>query len=82
MRVLAEVITPGNGKSYDIILDDRLTVGAVKEKIIEQITSFENDGIKFSEQAALFSVETNTKLPDNRNLRKAGFRSGQTIILL
>ena len=82
MKILAEVITPGNGKTYDFVLDDKLTVGAAKEKIIQQINAFENEGIKFSEQASLFSVSSKTKLPDNRNLRKAGFTSGQKLILL
>ena len=82
MRILTEVFTPGNGKVYEIMLDDKLTVGAVKAKVIEEITAFENGCIEFSEDAALFSTAQNTRLPDNRNLRKAGFRSGQKMILL
>ena len=82
MKILAEVITPGNGKKYDITLDDKLTVGAAKEKIIEQITAFENDGIRFTKQSALFCATAQTRLPDNRNLRKAGFKSGDSLILL
>ena len=82
MKVLAEVVTPGNGKTYDFVLDDKLTVGAAKEKIMQQISTFENDGIKFSEHASLFSASLGTQLPDNRNLRKAGFTSGQKLILL
>ena len=82
MKVLAEVITPGNGKTYDFVLDDKLTVGAAKEKIMQQINAFENGGIKFGEHASLYSVSSSTQLPDNRNLRKAGFTSGQKLILL
>ena len=82
MKILAEVITPGNGKTYDFVLDDKLTVGAAKEKIIEQINAFENDGIMFGEQVSLYSATSQTVLPDHRNLRKAGFTSGQKLILL
>ena len=82
MQILTDVVTPGNGKTYEIILDDKLTVGAAKERIIEEITSFENGCIEFDEGAALFSCTSQTLLPDNRNLRKAGLRSGQTIILV
>ena len=82
MKILAEVTTPGNGKKYDIMLDDKLSVRATKEKIIEQIISFENGGIEFSKQPALFSATAQARLPDSRNLRKAGFRSGHLLILL
>ena len=82
MKILAEVITPGNGKTYEFVLDDKLTVGAAKEKIMEQINAFENEGIKFNNQASLYSVSSKNLLPDNRNLRKAGFTSGQKLILL
>ena len=82
MKILAEVRTPGNGKLYEIILDDKLTVRAVKEKVIEEIISFENGCIEFGEDTALFSASSLSRLPDGSNLRKAGFRSGQTLILV
>ena len=82
LRILTEVFTPGNGKVYEVMLDDRLTVGVVKEKIIEEIRQFENYCIEFDDSAALYSTSSRSRLPDNRNLRKAGFRSGQTLILV
>jgi hypothetical protein len=80
--MIIDVVTPGNGKTYELILDGKLTVGIAKEKIIEQITAFENDNIAFDENVALFSPMTKDCLPDYRNLRKAGVRSGQTLYLL
>ena len=82
MKILIEVITPGNGKTYELMLDDRLTVGAAKEKMIEEIKSFENGCIDFDEVVALFAPDSRALLPDNRNLRKAGLRGGQTVFLL
>jgi len=82
MRIIIEVITPGNGKTYELMLDDRLTVGAVKEKIIEQIVAFENGNIAFDENVNIFSPDTRTPLSDYRNLRAAGVKGGQTIYLL
>ena len=82
MRTLIEVTTPGNGKTYELMLDDRLSVGAAKEKIIEQIQAFENGCIAFDEGAALFATSTRTRLLDSRNLRKAGIKSGQKVFLL
>ena len=82
MKILVEVTTPGNGKSYELVLDDKLTVGAAKEKIIEQIVAFENGCIAFDEDVALFSSAASVKLPDFRNLRKAGVESGHMLLLL
>jgi len=82
MRMIIEVVTPGNGKTYELILDDKLSVGIAKEKIIEQVTVFENDNIAFDKNVALFSPVTKSRLPEYRNLRKAGVRSGQTLYLL
>jgi hypothetical protein len=82
MKIFIEVTTPGNGRNYELMLDDKLTVGAAKEKIIEQIVLFENDCIAFEEDVSLFAPTTCVRLPDYRNLRKAGVESGQSLILL
>jgi len=82
MRINIEVITPGNGKTYELMLDDTLTVGAVKGKIIEQIVAFENGNVAFDENAAIFSPVTRTPLPDYKNLRTAGVKGGQSLYLL
>ena len=82
MKILIEVTAPGNGKTYELMLDDKLTVGAAKEKIIEEIQAFENGCIAFDEGAALFAMSSRARLPDKRNLRRAGLRGGQTVFLL
>ena len=82
MKILIEVATPGNGKSYEIVLDDRLSVKLAKEKIIEQIDSYENGCIAFDKSVALFAHNSHARLPDERNLRSAGLRGGQTVFLL
>jgi hypothetical protein len=63
-------------------MDDKLTVGAAKEKIIEQVEAFENGCIAFDEGVALFSPILRARLPDHRNLRKAGVKSGHLVLLL
>ena len=82
MKIIVEITTPGNGKTYELVMDDKLTVGAAKEKIAEEIRSFENGCIDFDEGASLFSTVTRSRLPDNRNLRKVGVKSGQKLFLL
>ena len=82
MKIFVEVTTPGNCKTYELKLDDKLAVGAAKGKIIEQITTYEDGCIGFDKDAALFSPDKRTRLPDHCNLRKAGVRSGQELLLL
>jgi len=82
MRMIIDVVTPGNGKTYELMLDDTLTVGAAKEKIIEQISAFENGNIGFDESSSLYLTASQSCLPDHRNIRKAGVRSGQSLLLL
>lgn len=82
MKILIEVITPGNGKTYEIMLDDKLTVGTAREKIVDQIVAFENGGIAFDKDAALFAPVSRARLQDHRNLRKAGLKSGHCVYLL
>lgn len=82
MNILIEVITPGNGRSYEIMVDDKMTVGTAKEKILDQIIAFENGQIAFAPDVAIYSSVSQAKLQDNRNLRKAGLQGGQTVFLL
>ena len=80
--MVIEVITPGNGKTYEMVLDDKTTVGTAKGKIIEEITTFENRNIAFDESVALFLPSAQIRLSDYKNLRKAGVQSGHTVYLL
>ena len=82
MKILIEVKTPGNGKTYELMVDDKMTVGLAKEKIIEQVLAFENGCIAFGEGAELFAASSRTYLPDNLSLRRAGLRGGQMVMLL
>jgi len=82
MRVIIEIITPGNGNNYEIVLDDKLTIGAAKKKIIEQIIAYENGSILFDGNSMLFSPVKRAYLMDSQNLRKAGVKSGQLVYLL
>jgi len=82
MKILIEVMTPGNGKTYELLIDDRQTVGAAKGKIIEQIQSFEDGCISFGIDAALFEPISRTWLHDCSNIRKAGIKGGQRLFLL
>ena len=82
MKILIEVTTPGNGKTYEFATDDKLSVRAFKEKLIEQIETFENNCISFDENSTLFCSSTHAHIPEYRNLRKAGVTSGQNLLLV
>lgn len=82
MKILIEVMSPGNGRSYDIMLDDNMSVGTAKEKIIEQISAFENGNISFDSTAVMFLANSRLNLPNHMNLRKSGVRGGNTIYIV
>jgi len=83
MKILLEVTTPGNGKTYDFILDGAMTVGQVKQTMINEIIETENGNITLiPENTILGSLSGKTLLNDSETLEIAGVRSGQRLILL
>lgn len=84
MKIYVDILTPGNGRKYEIVLDDRSIVGQIKDKIIQEITEFENDGETFSlgENLSIYSLEDRKVIPDYKNVRTAGIKSGQVFILI
>ncbi len=82
MRINIDVFTPGNGKYYEFVLDDRSTVGQVKKRLIEEISEYEAGQISLGDNPELFNMISKERLLEHRNLRKAGVRSGQVLILV
>ena len=79
-----EILTPGNGRKYEIALDDKSTVGQAKERIVQEIIEFESDRelLSLGNDLSLYSFEDKTVLSDYKNIRLAGIKSGQTLILI
>jgi len=82
-KLLIEVRTPGNGKTYEFRIDSNMTVGQVRSNIIDQITEYEMGNITLRpDKARLCNLNTGKKLHDGDTLRASGTRSGQTLLLI
>ena len=83
MKIFVEVKTPGNGKTYEFLLDSNLTVGHVKAMMIDEITEIENGNITLKvERSILSSLNTQSRLDETKTLTAAGVKSGQSLLLL
>ena len=84
MKIYVEILTPGNGKKYEIALDDRSTVGQTKERIVQEIIEFESDRelLALGNNLSLYSLDNRQVIPDYKNVRLAGIKSGQTLLLI
>jgi hypothetical protein len=78
-----EVRTPGNGKKYEIKLDDKLSLSVAKAKIIDEITAFEGGQIALGHDSELFNAANRTRIQNSSiSIREAGLQSGQIVLLL
>ena len=82
-KIFVDVHTPGNGKIYEFQLDSTLTVGQLKTAIIEEISEMEKGNITLNpEKTILCNINSRVRLVDSENLRVAGVKSGQSLLLL
>jgi len=83
MKIYVDVKTPGNGKTYEFQLDNVMTVGQVKVKMIDEITEIESGNITLDPKKAILSnLSTSKRLSDSDLLTDAGVKSGQSLLLL
>ena len=83
MKIFVDVKTPGNGKAYEFQLDNAMTVGQAKLKMIEEITEVENGNITLDPGKAILNcLNTRKILSDSDTLIEAGIRGGQGLLLL
>ena len=82
-KIFLEIVTPGNGKKYEFMLDDMQTAGAAREKIIDEITDFEDGRISLSHQSSkLYDPVALRALQDGLALRRQNVASGCRLLLL
>ena len=82
-KIYVEVTTPGNGKTYEFQLDSLMTVGQVKMKMINEIVELENGNITLQpEKTMLYNLNSRIHLNEISNVKTAGIKSGQTLLLL
>ena len=82
MKILVEVKTPGNGKTYEFQLDRAMSVGQAKTMMIEEITEIESGNITLiPEKVILNNLNTEMKLEDTDSVSTT-IKSGHNLILL
>jgi len=82
-KIFIEVTTPGNGKTYEFRLDNFMTVGQAKQRIIDEILELEGDGLRLSyKDTKLFNVATRLPLSEISHLASSSVRSGHQLLLL
>ena len=83
MTITVDVKTPGNGKTYEFLLDTAMKVGQAKNKMIEEILEAENGNIALDPQNALLANGTaGVILMEGDSIWASGIKGGQTLLLL
>ena len=83
MAIYVDVVTPGNGKTYEFRLDGAMTVGRAREQMIKEITEAEGGNIALDPgNAVLGDLDTRAVLRGPDTLPAAGVKSGHRLILL
>ena len=82
MRIFVDVLTPGNGKTYEFQLDSTMSVGQVKEIMIDEITEIESGNITLNSKTVILgNLNTRARLSDLDSLTEAGIKSGHSLLL-
>ena len=81
-KIIVDVFTPGNGRTYEIQLNDSITVSEAKSRMVEEILQIEESSMSFNEQIKLCDLTSGIILPDNAPLSTANVKSGNKLLLV
>ena len=81
-KIFVDVLTPGNGKTYEFQLDDSMTVSAAKSRMVDEILQIEERSMSFHEETQLCDLTLETVLPDNAPLSAVNVKSGHRLLLV
>jgi len=81
-KIFVDVLTPGNGKTYEFQLNDSTTVLEAKTRMVEEILQIEESSMSFHEQTQLYDMVSGIVLLDNHPLSTANVKSGNTLLLV
>jgi hypothetical protein len=83
IKLLVDVFTPGNGKTYEFLLDGAMTVDQAKEQIIASVLAAEQGGVMLDISSALLGdVSAGQLISGGTPLYTAGVRSGHRMVLM
>ena len=73
-KIHLEIEIPGNAKTYEFVLDDRMKIGTAKEQIKKQFAGLDN--IVFG------SLELEGLIQDNETFREVGIKNGSRVVMV
>ena len=82
-KISIEVNIPGNAKTYEFQVDDRMKIGIAKKQIMSAITESEGyDVINGTKDIAVCSVELEGLIEDGESFHTAGIRNGSRLVIV
>ena len=75
-KIHLEIEIPGNAKTYEFVLDDRMKIGTAKEQIKKQIAELEGHDLFAGLDNIVFgSLELEGLIQDNETFREVGIKN-------
>ncbi len=82
-KINIEVRIPGNDKTYDFQVDDRMKVGIAKKEIMSSIKEDEGyDIFNGTKDIAVCSVELEGLIEDGESFHKVGIKNGSRLVIV
>ena len=82
-KINIEVRVPGNDKTYEFQVDDRMKVGSAKKEIMSSIREFEGyDIFSGTKDIAVCSVELEGLIEDGESFHTVGIKSGSRLVIV
>ena len=82
-KIHLEIEIPGNAKTYEFVLDDRMKIGTAKEQIKKQIAELEGHDLFAGLDNIVFgSLELEGLILDNETFREVGIKNGSRVVMV
>ena len=82
-QIRLEVTVPGNAKTYEFRLDDRMKAGTARKQIQNQINEMEGyDVFEGTVDVVMCSVEQEGLIGDGESLHRVGIKNGDRLLIL
>ena len=82
-KIHLEIEIPGNAKTYEFVLDDRMKNRNCKEQIKKQIAELEGHDLFAGLDNIVFgSLELEGLIQDNETFREVGIKNGSRVVMV
>ena len=78
-KIHLEIEIPGNAKTYEFVLDDRMKIGTVKKQIAELEG---HDLFAGLDNIVFGSLELEGLIQDNETFREVGIKNGSRVVMV